>query len=85
VLACVVVGCACLAWLGWCGVLVRREDVAARLTHADALRTADALRVTVGALDASLVHARADHAAALLRLDDVERRLQSTIARVGMR
>lgn len=84
-LACVVTGCAAVAWLGWCWVLVQREDVEARMRLADAVRQAEQHRATVQDVGEAVGRLRTDLGTVTVRLEDAERRLQSTIARVGMR
>lgn len=74
-----------VAWLGWCWVLVQREDADARMRLADATRAGEQYRATLSELGDAVTRLRTEHAAVVARLDDAERRLQSTIARVGMR
>ncbi len=83
-LAAAVAVCLTAAWLGWCWVLVRREDVASRLTLAAAERRATDAADTVAAMRQELGARTADVLAIDKRLVDVEHRLHSTIARVGM-
>lgn len=80
-----VIAAAAVAWLGWCAVLIRREDVASRIRLADAVREAEHTRQTVADLGELVGKVRTDLSGYVTRLDDAERRIQSLTARVGMR